>query len=532
MLFLARISLPKYVVFFYVRSSLASIIAEVSAFFGHNISVIVSNKGKKSIKGVRYVSHVDAPLLKEYCINLIEHDSLRRVASKISDQMTESIVIVDEFHLCSSKTSQRAAYAVALASAAKHSVLLSATPSRSGDLQQMIPYLRMLSNTHITASNTLSAIATNSFNRHHDFGVEVVEHLEEMEIEASDHYWDLISSSRNPLGRSMDDSSNFNDLMKAILFPTVYEAMALKGVELAAEGGVFLTVWHASDCKYIYDLIVYKYGVDPVSVAIINSSNTFDLTPRAIQEGRTHDYKVVIGVSRNAQGYSLSALQNMIETVLPSNAAQRHQARGRILRSDTPYNVVNYHVIMAGLQVHLRAAQIGGDNVVRALKKIGVVTTTTSDDEINEVKSDTDEYSDHVPSDEDFDNLHLPERDFTGRVCIKKKALQERGYTDLEEWLQNPAHLYIGRNMEFYVPGATTSKWRNPFSVKKFGLERCLNLYEEYVTTGINPVTKKRRAGGPLLEDIGELTGKTLGCWCPGDNGKYHGDVLLRLQNQ
>jgi hypothetical protein len=113
-------------------------------------------------------------------------------------------------------------------------------------------------------------------------------------------------------------------------------------------------------------------------------------------------------------------------------------------------------------------------------------------------------------------------------ICVRKASLQTRGYTDLSSWLRNPAHTYIGRNMVFYVgPGAEHSKWANPFSVKKYGRDECLRMYREYVLTGVNPVTKKKRKGGALVGDIEELTGKALGCWCNPD--PCHGDILVEL---
>merc|ERR1711988_282969 len=112
-------------------------------------------------------------------------------------------------------------------------------------------------------------------------------------------------------------------------------------------------------------------------------------------------------------------------------------------------------------------------------------------------------------------------------VSVKKAALQARGCKDLISWLQASEHVYIGRNMSFYVPGAVQSKWANPFSVKAFGRAQCLDLYREWVTTGVNPITKKRRREGPLVDELEELQGKTLGCWCNPE--PCHGDVLCEL---
>eukprot|EP00961_Rhodomonas_salina_P048374 649519-Rhodomonas_salina.1 len=79
--------------------------------------------------------------------------------------------------------------------------------------------------------------------------------------------------------------------------------------------------------------------------------------------------------------------------------------------------------------------------------------------------------------------------------------LNKDGYRDLLHWLENPENVYIGRNMVFYVPGATHSKWANPFAVKKYGREGCLKKYKEHVL-----------GNASLRAALGELEGKNLGC--------------------
>lgn len=46
-------------------------------------------------------------------------------------------------------------------------------------------------------------------------------------------------------------------------------------------------------------------------------------------------------------------------------------------------------------------------------------------------------------------------------VNIKKKFLVKGGYKDFEDWSKKDNHIYIGRNMTFYVKGTTKSKWHN-----------------------------------------------------------------------
>lgn len=104
-------------------------------------------------------------------------------------------------------------------------------------------------------------------------------------------------------------------------------------------------------------------------------------------------------------------------------------------------------------------------------------------------------------------------------INIKVDNLRKMGYNSLSEWLKNPDHIYIGRNMAFYVPGANKSKWCNPYNVEKYGRENCLHMYEKYILD--NP---------DLLNSIEELRGKTLGCWCKPDS--CHGDILIDILNR
>lgn len=78
--------------------------------------------------------------------------------------------------------------------------------------------------------------------------------------------------------------------------------------------------------------------------------------------------------------------------------------------------------------------------------------------------------------------------------------------------------IYIGR--QCYMGGwkLPASKWANPYSVKKYGAD-AIPLYEEYV-----------RNNQTLMNDIEELRGKRLGCWCVPN--PCHGDILIKVLNE
>ena len=72
---------------------------------------------------------------------------------------------------------------------------------------------------------------------------------------------------------------------------------------------------------------------------------------------------------------------------------------------------------------------------------------------------------------------------------------------------KEPYDVYIGR----------PSKWGNPFIIGKDGTrEEVISKYEMYIMN--NP---------ELIQDLSELEGMTLGCWCKPN--ACHGDVLKRL---
>lgn len=99
-------------------------------------------------------------------------------------------------------------------------------------------------------------------------------------------------------------------------------------------------------------------------------------------------------------------------------------------------------------------------------------------------------------------------------ISIRKVNLVKLGYSNLQEWLSDQNHVYIGRNVH-WVKGANSSKWRNPYSVKKYGLDKSLQLYRQHLfDTG-------------LIDDLDELSGKVLGCWCKPN--RCHGDILVEL---
>jgi uncharacterized protein (UPF0335 family) len=114
-------------------------------------------------------------------------------------------------------------------------------------------------------------------------------------------------------------------------------------------------------------------------------------------------------------------------------------------------------------------------------------------------------------------------------VCLKVSNLRELGYSDLRDWLKYPENIYTGRANRiwihkdgekdiFHFPG---SKWANPYNLNEYDLNTSLTMYKLHINES------------GLIEDIDELRGKNLGCFCVHkvDKGRpvCHAQVLADL---
>jgi hypothetical protein len=91
-----------------------------------------------------------------------------------------------------------------------------------------------------------------------------------------------------------------------------------------------------------------------------------------------------------------------------------------------------------------------------------------------------------------------------------------------------PVRVQRKRTKGWKMPENTISvtrpgKWSNPFPVGLYGLEGSLQRFSDYIGHPNSP-------HGFELEEVAQLKGKNLACWCPLDQ-KCHADILLKMAN-
>jgi hypothetical protein len=80
-------------------------------------------------------------------------------------------------------------------------------------------------------------------------------------------------------------------------------------------------------------------------------------------------------------------------------------------------------------------------------------------------------------------------------------------------WKMPQNTVYVGR----------PTKWGNPFSVGDYGREQAVEMFRGYIGHPNSPLEFEP-------DDIYELRGKNLACWCR-EGEVCHADVLLELAN-
>lgn len=111
----------------------------------------------------------------------------------------------------------------------------------------------------------------------------------------------------------------------------------------------------------------------------------------------------------------------------------------------------------------------------------------------------------------------------TTTQCIKVASLRkETGDPDmtLEKWLDDPRNVYVGRPGRIFI-GSGDDKRIFHYPGSKYA-----NIYVDGTREEVVKKYRKYLKDSGLTEDIRELLGKNLGCWCD-QAGECHAKVLL-----
>ena len=112
--------------------------------------------------------------------------------------------------------------------------------------------------------------------------------------------------------------------------------------------------------------------------------------------------------------------------------------------------------------------------------------------------------------------------DITSAICIKVSNLRKEGYENFREWLKEVNNVYVGRRGRIFINKEifhfSGSKWSNPYKVSEnhYSLDESISLYKQHLITS------------GLIDNVEELRGKNLGCFCD-QKQICHAQVLVDI---
>jgi hypothetical protein len=358
-------TLPRYILLSFPKKSLANAVTEAQQFFQRVDVYQPTHKPGPVPTGCTSVRSVAA--IRPYTITLVEHDALRKIAVDLLPLLPDAVLVLDEIHKMLAPTTQRTNFAQLMASSAKHVVLLSATPTKSEKLGELIAWLTTMTNFVVTHANIFVAIAA-AFSATIDTGI-TARHLDvPVEIHKDDPYWLVVPVSQG--GTSPDGTTRLVTLLQRV-YAVVLPAMVNEIIARVATG-VFVVVDNRAQLEWMYTELVRRRPCDPTLIRTLTGSESLVLTPDTVAAGAP-DLKIVISTRHGVEGFSLSTLHSMVTSVYLSNAASRKQVLGRINRIGGRYPSIDVVTVIAGLLYLLRERQLRGDSYLASMGDLGLL---------------------------------------------------------------------------------------------------------------------------------------------------------------
>ncbi len=358
--------LPKYIVYTLPSSAIASIIHEVSAF-GLNINVVVP---------VKKTLNVDAPQSREFvpfCVNLVEHDYLRRCENQLGDIATQSVVIIDEVHKALNST-QRTSVALQISNLATQFIALTGTPVIDSNTYKLIAWLKQVVNFEVNERNFWVA-ANSMIAKKFSTGVNI--RRRDVEIQLSDEQSKKYNRLVPPELGGGNHNPTYDDFAKAttLSYETCNSEMIRQTchyLRSVKRRGVMLIAKDVKHQAILYDLLTTSKDakVSKDSIFMIKGNDSLFLSDDAVNNGSVPDYRVVIVPIRKAEGYTLTRLSVVITSVYPSNQATREQLEGRINRIGQKEKDIYYVTVHAGILTRLLYKHADAKSLSLALQSL------------------------------------------------------------------------------------------------------------------------------------------------------------------
>ncbi len=363
LLYLAQIKqLPKHVLFVTPASAMEGVEFELRQFTDC-VDVRDMTRSKKTQAGL------------SLGITILCQDHMRLVGDLFKDDLPNTLLVADEFHLCLCQKTLRTKTMLEWAAASKQLVAMSGTPTINHQLYDLMPMLSPIVPFELTLKNFFVGY---SFAINHRTCVDIKAKHETIHVDMpqeSDAYWNLLPSSLGGRNAKRLEGCDLNNLIQwsqgvatRTMVDLTYEHVQVK------RNTVFVVARNVAHVTIMRDSLVQKGFVLSEIYCILEKKDAITLTEVSIaqrKDPRIRRYQVIIAPLNMSTGYSVSIANVQISTIYPSNAANREQIQHRIKRLSSVFKEVWYISVICGrIQQLIEFRQDKDDSLTSILKDL------------------------------------------------------------------------------------------------------------------------------------------------------------------
>jgi hypothetical protein len=333
--------LPKYCVYTLPPSALESVQKEFH--MGH-LPYVHCNPNAGKCKGIQ--PHV---------VNFIFHDHLRVLKDDLIAHASDTLFIIDEFHLLLNDT-KRTSIGLELAKLSHNFIGLSGTIIMDKDESKVIQWIEQVVSFEVTPKNYMAGVAA-LVSRKMELGIKENRHMIDIPM-TNVGYRGLVE----PRFGGIAERTMFREAV-AVCYDEIYSAMLKRIVHHAkTRFPMFVVVKDAATQEKMKDDLMASHKLNSFC---IGKGKSIIVTP-----GMPCPYHVIITTPRHSTGYTLTACDLMITSIYFTNQATREQLEGRVLRMGQKSETVDIEILHTGILSYTLKHYEDARSIAKALSDI------------------------------------------------------------------------------------------------------------------------------------------------------------------
>lgn len=317
-------------------------------------------------------------------VTIVRHDDVRKCTDVLLRFAGHSLLVIDEMHKALND-SQRTSCLQQVAAVARCFLLMTGTLVPDANSHHLRWWMQRLCPFAVSASNTWVAMNT-AINKQvdDDADIWVRENFRNspwISKKAETDYLNLLSDKRGGNNPSMSRS----DLMRAFDLCVMNSELImarLTAQSIAKTGrGVYMVTKnkeHGEAVKAEVERELAKFKIPPMvkgrGVRLLSGAgDTIDLSPSAVESGKTPKYCVLISTLLQSEGFNAHHLGSMATTIFHDSFPTRAQHQGRVKRAGRRHEKIPLLTVTTGMQEWWWDAQADDSARAAVLQTLGDV---------------------------------------------------------------------------------------------------------------------------------------------------------------